>query len=169
MPKKLPKLAKPGTLPVYRSKPLQEHVHDSYKSRGKPHEPTLCPECGAVFHGGRWQWLPKPEAAHRETCPACHRIHDHFPAGYVKLEGEFVGQHRAELLNLAHHVEQREKAEHPLQRIMSITDEDGAVLVATTDIHLARGIGDAIHHAYQGHLESHYNPDENLLRVRWER
>lgn len=169
MPKKLPKLAKQGALPVYRNKPLVERIHDSYMSRGKPHEPALCPQCGAVFHSGRWQWLPEPEAAHREMCPACHRIHDNFPAGYVKLEGEFLGQHRAELLNLVRHVEQREKAEHPLQRIMRITDEDGAVLVATTDIHLARGIGDAIHHAYQGHLESHYNPDENLLRVHWKR
>ncbi len=169
MPKRLPKLATPGAMPVYRTKPLQEHVHDSYRSRGKLPEPTLCPQCGAVYSGGRWQWLPKPEKAHREMCPACHRVHDHFPAGYVKLEGEFFTQHRAELLNLVHHVEQREKAEHPLQRIIGITEENGAMLVATTDIHLARGIGDAIHHAYQGHLESHYNPEENLLRVHWKR
>jgi len=102
-------------------------------------------------------------------CPACHRIHDRFPAGYVKLEGEFLAQHRVELLNLVRHVEQREKAGHPLQRIMNITDEDGVVLVTTTDIHLAHGIGEAVRHAYQGHLESHYNPEENLLRVHWKR
>ena len=33
----------------------------------------------------------------------------------------------------------------------------------------ARGIGEAIHHAYQGDLEFHYNPAENLLRVNWSR
>lgn len=161
--------SKPGTQPVYRSKPLAEHVDDSYKSRGKLPDPTLCPQCGAVFHKGKWQWLPKPEAAHSEMCPACHRIHDNLPAGYVKLDGEFFVHSRDEILNLVHHVEQREKAEHPLQRIMKIEDEDGSVLVTTTDIHLARGIGEAINHAYQGHLQLDYNTEENLLRIHWTR
>lgn len=169
MSKKLARPGKPGAQPVYRSKPLQEHVHDSYKSRGKPPEPTVCPQCGAVFHMGRWQWLPKPEPAHSEMCPACHRIHDNFPAGYVKLEGEFLTRHRAEISSLMHHIENKEKAAHPLQRIMNIVDEDGTMLVTTTDIHLARDIGEAVRHAYQGHLEFHYNPEENLVRVHWKR
>ncbi len=160
---------KPGVQPVHMTKPLLPHVDDSYKSRGKLPEPTLCPQCGAVFHKGKWQWLPKPESAHSETCPACHRIHDDFPAGYVRLEGDFLAQHREEILGLVHHVEQREKAEHPLQRIMNIADEAGAVLITTTDIHLARGIGDAVGHAYQGELDFQYNTDENLLRVHWRR
>jgi hypothetical protein len=50
---------------------------------------------------------------------------------------------------------------------MKIEEKDGATLVTTTDIHLARGIGEAIHDAYQGDLEFHYNPDEYLLRVTW--
>lgn len=50
---------------------------------------------------------------------------------------------------------------------MNIEETDGAVLVTTTDIHLARRLGEALHHAYQGELEYHYNPDENLLRVHW--
>jgi len=169
MSKKLARPGKPGAQPVYRNKPLQEHVHDSYRSRGKLPEPTLCPQCGAVFHQGRWQWLSKPEAAHSEMCPACHRIHDRFPAGFVKLEGDFFTRHRAEVINLVHHIEKKAKAEHPLQRIMEIVDEDGAVLVSTTDIHLAHGIGEAVRHAYQGHLESHYNPEQNLLRIHWKR
>ena len=42
-------------------------------------------------------------------------------------------------------------------------------MVTTTDIHLARGIGEALEHAYQGELEFHYNEGENLLRVHWAR
>jgi hypothetical protein len=52
---------------------------------------------------------------------------------------------------------------------MKIEDEDDGVLITTTDIHLARGIGEALHHAYQGELEYHYNEQENLLRVVWAR
>ena len=52
---------------------------------------------------------------------------------------------------------------------MATEEEGNGVLITTTDIHLARGIGEAIHHAYQGDLEFHYNPAENLLRVNWSR
>lgn len=71
--------------------------------------------CGGLSQG-RWRWLPKPEAAHSEMCSACHRIHDRYPAGYVKLEGQFLAQHRDELMSIVRDVEQREKPEHPPQR-----------------------------------------------------
>ena len=146
---------------------FQEKVHDAYKAKGKLHEPSVCPQCGAFFHQGRWQWGNPPADAHHETCPACHRLHDHFPAGFLTLEGPSFIAHKDEIMRLVHHHEQRERAEHPLQRIMAIEDQGNALLVTTTDIHLARGIGEAVHHAYQGELEFHYNPQENLLRVHW--
>jgi NMD protein affecting ribosome stability and mRNA decay len=147
---------------------FQEQVHDAYKAKGKLHEPSVCTQCGAVFHGGRWQWLAAPKEAHRVTCPACHRMHDHYPAGFVNLKGEFFQTHRDEIMSLVHHHEQREREEHPLQRIMAIEAKPDETLITTTDIHLARGIGEALHHAYQGDLEFHYNPEQNLLRVNWE-
>jgi NMD protein affecting ribosome stability and mRNA decay len=163
------KATRPGRQPVYRSKLFQEKVHDSYKASGKLAEPSVCGECGAVFHKGRWQWLPRPQEAHETLCPACHRIHDHFPAGYVELQGDFVSRNRAEVVNLVRHLEEKAKAEHPLQRIMDLTEEGEGLMVTTTDIHLAHGIGEALRHAYRGRLQSHYNPEENLLRVHWER
>lgn len=169
MSKEIARTAKPGTQPVYPSKPLQEHVHDSYKSRGKLSEPTVCTQCGAVYQEGRWRWLPKPAQAHEAVCPACHRMQDGIAAGYVRLEGEFFMQHREEILQLVRHVESQEKTEHPLQRIMAIADEDDAVLVTTTDVHLARGIGEAVRHAYQGKLVLKFGNDENLARVHWRR
>lgn len=157
----------PGFHPVRHDRLLQEQVHDAYKSRGKPHVPSVCPQCGAFYHNGRWQWGTAPAGAHQETCPACHRIHDQFPAGFLSLTGPFFQTHREEIMHLVHNHEQRERAEHPLQRIMGVDEREGEVLVTTTDIHLARGIGESLHHAYQGELEFHYNPEENLLRVHW--
>jgi hypothetical protein len=145
----------------------QEEVHDAYKAKGKLPEPTMCPQCGAVYHQGRWQWIKAPEGAHARSCPACLRIHDHFPAGFLRIQGDFMRQHRDEVMNLVHNIEKREKTEHPLKRIMAITEQGGEVLVTTTDINLARNIGDALHHAYQGKLEYHYNAEQNLLRVEW--
>lgn len=146
---------------------FQEHVHDAYKSKVKPDEPTVCPQCNAVFHEGRWQWREVPADAHREICPACHRIHDHYPAGYLTLSGEFFKAHRDEIMHLIHNHEKHQRDEHPLKRIMDVEEKDDATLVTTTDIHLARGMGEALHHAYQGKLEFHYNPEQNLLRVTW--
>lgn len=158
-----------GFHPIRRDRLLQEAVHDSYKSKGKLPEPTVCPDCGAVFHAGHWQWLAKPKDAHQTSCPACHRTHDHFPAGYVSLGGDFFATHEQEILHLVQHHATQEKAEHPLQRIMAIEKTEHGTVVTTTDIHLARGLGDALHHAYQGELEFHYNPEQNLLRVHWSR
>jgi NMD protein affecting ribosome stability and mRNA decay len=158
-----------GFQPVRRDRLVQEDRHDAYQAKHKLPEPTVCPQCGAVFHDGRWQWLSKPAQAHEEMCPACHRIHDDFPAGYVNVGGAFFQDHREELLHLARNEEARAKAEHPLKRIMKIEDQDDGIQITTTDIHLARGIGEALHHAYQGELEYHYNEQENLLRVVWER
>lgn len=158
-----------GFHPVRRDRLVQESRHDAYKSKLKLPEPTVCPQCGAVFHDGRWQWLVKPAQAHEEMCPACHRIHDDFPAGSVTVRGTFFTDHREELLQLAKNNEEHAKAEHPLKRIMKIEDQDDGILITTTDIHPARGIGEALHHAYQGELEYHYNEQENLLRVVWAR
>lgn len=159
----------PGRQPTYRTQLFPERVQDSYKSGKKLPSPTLCPECSAVFSDGRWTWQEQPNASHRELCPACHRIHDRLPSGYVRLEGEFLLEHRGEMLDLIRNIEAREKAAHPLKRVMDIVDEDGGVLVTTTDIHLAHGIGEALHRAYKGSLDLHYSPDEILLRVRWSR
>lgn len=154
---------------IRRDRLLTEVVHDTYKTKGKLPEPALCPDCGAVFHGGGWQWLERPKDAHQAICPACHRLRDQFPAGYLSVSGKYFALHENEILQLIRHHEVREKAEHPLQRIMAIEKTDDGSLVTTTDIHLARGLGEALHHAYQGELEFHYNPEQSLLRVHWSR
>ncbi len=147
---------------------FKERVHDAYKAKGKLLEPSVCSQCGAVYHEGRWQWLPAPENAHTEMCPACHRIHDQYPAGFLSMKGEFFQSHRDEIMHLLHNLEKHERAEHPLKRIIAVENKVGSTEVTTTDIHLARGMGEALHHAYQGELAYHYNPEQNLLRVNWE-
>ncbi len=88
----------------------------------------------------------------------------------MHIEGDFTAAHLEEIQGLARNLEEREKQDHPLKRIMRITKGDGESWeIATTDPHLARGIGDALHHAYQGDLDDHYTDAENLLRVKWSR
>jgi len=159
-----------GFHPVRRDRLLQEARHDAYKMRKKLPEPTVCPHCGAVFHDGRWQWgLSVPADAHRTTCPACQRAEDHYPAGFVLLCGPFLQGHRDEIRHLVYNEAARERVGHPLKRVMAIEENEHEMLVSTTDIHLARGIGEAVHHSYQGELEFHYNAEDARLRVHWTR
>jgi hypothetical protein len=148
---------------------LQERIHDSYKARGKLPDPTRCPDCGALFRRGRWTWGSAPAQAHKERCPACLRIRDDFPAGYLSLHGTFFDSHRDEVLSRVRHCEEAEKRDHPLERIMQIRLEGSRVVVTTTDTHLVRRMGDALHDAYKGELAYRYNKAQNLLRVDWSR
>ena len=77
--------------------------------------------------------------------------------------------HRDEIEHLVRNEEEHEAADHPLQRIMDITWQNGAITITTTDVHLARRIGEAVHYAYQGRLEIKYSQDEYLVRVNWTR
>ncbi|WP_447976903.1 BCAM0308 family protein [Candidatus Nitrospira bockiana] len=152
-----------------RDRTIQEHEHDSYKLRGKLEEPSVCSQCGAVFHRGRWTWGPAPAEAHQVVCPACHRIRDHYPQGVLTLSGPFLAEHKEEVVGLARNEEAREKAEHPLARIMSIREERETLILETTDVHLPRRIGEALHHAYRGDFSFHYDEGERFVRARWQR
>lgn len=153
-----------------RDRLLQEHIHDPYKTPKKLVEPTVCPECGAVYHAGRWQWTqPHPVDANRVSCQACHRIRDKYPAGRLTLHGGFVREHKSELLNLARNNEAAEKSLHPLHRIMKIEETPDSIVIETTDLHLPHRIAEAVKHAYCGELDLHYDQEGCFVRADWRR
>ncbi len=148
---------------------IQEYQHDPYHAKLKLKEPSACSECGAVFHKGRWVWGEAPAGAHRVLCPACMRIRDKIPAAYLTLRGAYLAAHREELMNLARHHEERERAEHPLMRIMAVEETESDITFSFTEAHLARNIGEALHAAHKGELDYHYADADILLRVAWQR
>jgi NMD protein affecting ribosome stability and mRNA decay len=148
---------------------IKDHRKDPYRSRGKLQDPTGCPECGACFRDGRWTWREAPADAPRAVCPACRRIQDGYPGGYLNIEGDFARDHGEEILGLVRNVEERARGEHPLQRLMEVREEPSGMVVTTTDGHLAHAIAVALHHAYQGELESAWADGEMLLRATWRR
>ncbi len=143
---------------------------DPFGTPAKLPSPTLCGDCGAVYRKGRWTWGKAPESAQRHRCPACRRVAEQYPAGLVWLEGSYVPLHREELENRIRHVEERERREHPLVRVMWLREtRQGGLEVATTDARLARGIGSALRRAHRGELETVASESSNLLRVYWRR
>jgi NMD protein affecting ribosome stability and mRNA decay len=150
-------------------KMIQPERHDTYKNRGKLHEPTVCSGCGVVFSEGRWAWVKAPQGAHKAVCPACMRIADRFPAGRIEIGGAFFKEHREEILRLVRNVEAQEKQERPLERIMAIAEDGEHTIVTTTGIHVARRIGESLSSSYQGEFDFRYGDGEDSIRVTWSR
>lgn len=176
MKSKQPKKEKAGTRGGRPQPARSEAQGDTYRSKrsgveAKLATATVCSECGAVYDDGRWHWGPvaKPTGERRAVCPACHRIRDGYPAGEVRISGDFARAHRDEILARIRHVEAREKAEHPLQRLMDVRDEGEGLLVTTTDVHLAHAIGRALQDAFKGELHAPWQEKGDLLRVSWAR
>lgn len=143
-------------------------------SSGEPEklaDATACPKCGACYREGRWTWQSAPAGSHERLCPACQRITDHYPAGVLDVEGGFAALHRDDLIGLLRNIEERERTNHPLKRIMSIEPKENGFVVETTDGKLAHALGRALRKAYDGQLEQPQTTadKENLVRVRWVR
>jgi NMD protein affecting ribosome stability and mRNA decay len=152
-----------------RDRLIRERNHDVYRTGKKLPDPSACTKCQAMYRNGRWQWSPPPADAKQVLCPACHRIQDDMPAGLLTLVGAFHLEHRVEILGLVRNIEEREVKNHPLKRIIAVSEQDDTVTISTADADLARSLGNAIHHAYQGELDYHYPGEGDVLRVRWER
>jgi len=159
----------PGSVSRRAQRILSDERVDPYQARGKYEEPTVCGDCGAVFRRGRWAHGAAPEGANRDRCPACRRIRERLPAGWVVLEGPFFASHREELLRLVRHEAENERSEHPINRIMEIEEDGERTVVTTTDIHTPHRIGTALERAYQGELAMRYGDEEYSIRVSWRR
>ena len=155
--------------PARRDRLIQDARTDPYREDAKHPEPSACPDCGLAYRSGRWVRVEGKPFGAEVVCPACRRIRDDYPAGFVTLEGPSVGPERDALLALARNVEKREQAEHPLKRIIDVSDPGKAdrIVIRTTDMHLARSIGDAIAHAHKGELDYDYPKEAAVLRVHW--
>ena len=127
---------------------------DPYLAKRKVSGSAVCPDCKAVHVRGRWTWREAPEKAIEHVCPACQRIRDKVPAAYLSLRArDFLRAHGDEVTHLIRNFEKR-------------SDE---WLLTFTDAHLARGIAEALHHAYQGEVDLQYTPDDVMLRATWTR
>ena len=87
----------------------------------------------------------------------------------VTLTGNFVSEHRKELVHLARNNELLENRDHPLNRIIKIEEHPASIVITTTDIHLPRRIAEAVRHAFKGDLELRYDEEGYFARAEWRR
>jgi hypothetical protein len=148
---------------------IKDNRKDTYIDQIALKDPAACSKCNAVYTNGRWTWKTTEQITSKTICPACRRISDNYPAGYIEIKGNFFLLHSTDIINLVNNVERLEKTERPLERIMSITDDKGKTIITTTGIHIARRIGEALSRSYQGNFLFQYADGEKSIRVFWER
>jgi hypothetical protein len=125
-----------------------------------------CAACGAVHKNVAWHWIEPSVDAVETRCPACKRIAERAPASYLEIEGTFLNEKRAELINAIRALERVEKSADPLQRIMAIESSEKGILVTTTDVRLARAIAQLLQTSFQCDLDFHYDRDRSILWLR---
>jgi len=152
-----------------RDRLIQQKRHDAYLETQKLPDPTLCTECGVLFSDGRWVWKGTEKEVHTTVCPACRRIAERNPAGFVDIHGAFFHNRLDEVENLIYNTEKAETLERPMERLIQVVRDDDGTRVTTTGVHIARRIGDAVARAYSGDASIEYLDNEKRVRISVER
>jgi NMD protein affecting ribosome stability and mRNA decay len=139
-----------------------------HKRSAKAAGGLVCRDCGVVQHRGRWFFGAPPLAELAAgRCPACQRVRERYPAGTLRLPADLSAR-RTELLALIRNVEETEKAEHPLERLMDVEESGGQLVVTTTGVHLARELAHKLGRQLHRKPRFRYADDEDLVHVDWE-
>lgn len=148
---------------------------DPYLLKEGLHDMAVCKNCHAIYHNKRWSFNEKlysKKRDHKKTiitlCPACQKIRDRYAEGFVTLKGDYLKEHKQDILNLIKNEEEKAKGLNPLERIVEIKDIGKTVEITTTHEKLAQRIGKKVHKACQGELEIKMTEDR-VTRVVWKR
>jgi NMD protein affecting ribosome stability and mRNA decay len=142
---------------------------DPYRLTEKLPGGVTCKDCGATVKEGRWIWKTSGKSSVVTTCPACRRIEDGYPAGFLAMEGQFLQENRKQIMNMVRSVAEAEKNEHPMERIMDIREDREGTLITTTGMHITRRLGVSLKRSYRGDLQVQYDDSEKRIRVNWSR
>ena len=107
------------------------------------------------------------EGGEKALCAACRRVNNNLLAGVVELHGIFWMVPNGRDCPSGAPSRGCRKREHPLNSIIGIEQEDEAIVITTTDIHLPRRIGAAVKRAFHGRLEEDFDDAGYFARVTW--
>ncbi len=145
---------------------------DPYLNKADPADGSECGRCGAIFTDKRWSISKRAKrvaGAAKVTCPACQKIKDGYIGGYVTLQGDFLKEHKDDLLNLIRNKEKLSMRYNPLNRIMDIKERGGKIEITTTSEKLAQRIGQVVKKTFSGEVEYKWSSDVKVARVVWTR
>ena len=146
----------------------------SYNFKVGNSETAICRKCHATYQNRKWNLSKESYEKLAELnntkivlCPACRKTRDNFPGGIIKLKGDFLQVHEAEIMNLIRNEEMRAMGFNPLERIIVILHTREGIEIKTTNEKLAQRITRRVERAYQGKVEYKWSNGTKLLRAEW--
>ena len=140
-------------------------------------EAAVCQECHALYQEKRWFFdeklydkLAGAGKVRQVVCPTCRKIKDHYVEGYLTLSGEFLVQHKDEIITLLEKEAAKVGNRSFDDRIIQMVQEgDNKLVVETTTEKLAQHLGRAVYKAYKGELTFNWGEMDKFVRVYWSR
>lgn len=155
----------PSGRSLRRGRPVRTRPEDGYVDRHKNADSLVCERCGVVRHQGRWTWgAPPVGPVLPTTCPACARAADRVPAGRIRLDSRALPE-RETIERIARNVEEAERGEHPLERLMGIEVGADGIELTTTGTHLARRIAGRVARAFHRRPRITYRDDPRQVEI----
>ena len=150
-------------------------VNDPYALE-EGQEAALCQECHALYQSKRWFFdeklygkLAGTGKVRQVVCPACRKIKDRYVEGYLTLSGDFLGEHKEEIITLLEKEAAQVAKRSFDDRIIRIAPERNKLVVETTTEKLAQHLGRTIYKAYKGELGFRWSNGNKFVRVYWSR
>ena len=156
-----------------------DDLKDPYLTATDYKDMSVCRVCHDIYHNKRWihdealydRLVRNPAGVNFTVCPSCKKIENHYYEGVVELSGDFLFEHKDEILHLIRNTENRADYINPQEKIenLEIDDANKLIRLTTTSEDLAQRIGKNIESAYDGNLQLSFSEDDRLVRVYWSR
>jgi len=140
-------------------------------------EASICTGCNALYQSKRWffdeklaRQLAGTPKVREVLCPTCRKMKDKYPEGILTLSGEFLKDHKEEIVTLLENEAARVGKRSVDDRIIQMTPEGkDKLVVETTTEKLAQHLGRAVYRAYKGDLDFRWSGLNKFVRVYWSR
>ncbi len=156
-----------------------DDLRDPYLSAIEYKDMSVCSKCRSIYHDKRWvedkelydSLMKDPKKVVFTVCPACKKIETEYMEGVVQLKGDFLFEHKDEIISLIKNTVERADYINPLEKIenINIDEKNKTIEIITTDDKLAQRIGRNIEKAYKGKVEYSFSKEDRLTRVYWKR
>lgn len=136
----------------------------------------VCPRCRAISLQKRWflddalyDKLRRDPEAQLVRCPGCERVERGIYEGRVVLRGDWIVDHKDEVINLIKNQESEARQTNPFSRIGVIKDQGNQLELYVTTQWLAVRIGKELRKAHKGELQIDHLPQQKFSLVTWHR
>lgn len=156
-----------------------DDLKDPYLNAIEYKDMSVCSKCRSIYHNKRWvedkelySLLMKDlEKVVFTVCPACRKIETKYMEGVVELKGNFLFEHKDEIITLIRNTIEKADYIDPLEKIenINIDEKHKTIEIITTDDKLAQRIGKNIEKAYKGSVKYSFSKEDRMTRVYWTR